>query len=154
MQDIDFSASPEFSRNYLLTGRDETRIRTLFNRGLLDFFRRETGWTVEGHDDWLLVYRHGVREKPDRLSQFLLESGRVSDVFARPRSDDVPSAVPADDANPTDDEATHPITDEPTESTSRAYAAWFIQGLVSPYGIAIMFTIATAVTAWRQLGDP
>ena len=32
MKDIDFSASPEFSRNYLLTGRDETRIRTLFKQ--------------------------------------------------------------------------------------------------------------------------
>ena len=150
MKDIDFSASPEFSRNYLLTGRDETRIRMLFKQGLLEFFKRETGWTVEGHDDWLLVYRHGVREKPDRLSQFMLESGRVADVFARLRPDDAPSGVPADD---THDEVTHPMTDEPAESTSRTYAVSFIRGLLTPYGLATMFTVATAVTGWRALGD-
>ena len=51
------------------------------------------------------------------------------------------------------DEVTHPMRDEPTESTSREYAASVIQGLVSPYGIAIMFTVATTVTTWRRLGD-
>ena len=50
-KDIDFSASPGFSGNYLLTGRDEGKVRTLFNQGLLELFARETGWTVEGRGE-------------------------------------------------------------------------------------------------------
>ena len=150
MKDIDFSAIPEFSRNYLLTGRDETKIRTVFNQSLLEFFNWETGWTVEGHDDWLLVYRRGVREKPDRLSQFLLESGRVADVFAGLRSDDAPPGVPADDD---DDDAMHPVTDRPGEGTGRAYEDSFLGRLASRYGIAIVFTAAIAVTTWREMRD-
>ena len=155
MKDIDFSVSPEFSSNYLLTGRDETTIRALFNQDLLEFFKWETGWTVEGHDDWLLVYRRGVREKPDRLSQFLLESGRVADVFARLRSDDTPPGVPpdpADPADPADDDAIHPMTDRPAD-TGRAYADSFLWRLVSRYGIAIVFTAAIAVATCREMRD-
>lgn len=81
--DIDFGASEEFSRDYVLQGEDEPGIRSVFDQALLDYLARDTGWHVEGLNDWLLVYRYGVRESAQRLPDFIDESIRVAEAFSR-----------------------------------------------------------------------
>lgn len=70
-QDIDFDASPEFSRRYLLRGEDEDAVRTLFGPSVRAFFDRQPGWSIEGGGNWLVFYRHGKRVPPSELSAFL-----------------------------------------------------------------------------------
>jgi hypothetical protein len=83
MQDIDIPTSPEFSRSYVLKGSDETGIRLLFQGRVLDFFAMESGWSVEGNGDWLLVYREDELVAPEDFPEFLRESSLIADTFAK-----------------------------------------------------------------------
>jgi len=42
-QDIDFEANPEFSRAYVLQGRDEDLVRTLFSEPVVAYYTRHPG---------------------------------------------------------------------------------------------------------------
>jgi hypothetical protein len=78
-KDIDFPHAPIFSKNYLLRGSDETAIRALFTDQALFFFEANQGLSVEGDQDWLLVYRPNNRAKPDAMRALLEEGLRVLD---------------------------------------------------------------------------
>ncbi|MBI2957176.1 MAG: hypothetical protein HYY26_07685 [Acidobacteria bacterium] len=80
-KDIDFEASPEFSRRYLLRGEDEAGIRLVFHPGLLTFFEQEKGWCVESGANWLAIYRHGRQVRPKEMAMFLQEATRVLNAF-------------------------------------------------------------------------
>lgn len=77
MKDINFEASPEFSKNYLLKGPDETRIRTAFGAEALGFFAQHPGWSVEVKGDAIAIYRHSTRPKPEELPAFVAEVAAV-----------------------------------------------------------------------------
>lgn len=76
-QDIDFPASPDFSRSYLLRGPEEAAIRSLFGINLLKFFENHPGWCVEGGGAWLAVYRSGRLVKPKDYPTFIDEAKLV-----------------------------------------------------------------------------
>ncbi len=80
-QDIDFEASPVFSSQYLLRGKDEQAIRRAFNPGVLAFYERHKGVCTEGEGDQLIYYRAAKRVKPDELSTFLDEGMNVFELF-------------------------------------------------------------------------
>ena len=81
MKDIDFEASPEFSRSYLLRGADEAAVRAVFHPGLLMFFEQHKGWCVEGEGEWLAVY-HAVQViPPAKLRGFLEETTPIAAAF-------------------------------------------------------------------------
>ncbi len=85
-QDIDFPEHPEFSRRYLLRGQNEAAVRALFSASLIDAFESlspETRWSVEGTENWLLVYRQGKRIKPAEVPQFLQQAGSIASSFAK-----------------------------------------------------------------------
>jgi hypothetical protein len=76
-KDLDFEASPEFSRNYQLKGPDESRIRAAFGAEALGFFAQQLGWSVEVKGDAIAIYRHSSRPKPEEMPQFVAEVAAV-----------------------------------------------------------------------------
>ena len=82
-QDINFEASPEFSKHYLLRGPDETAIRAAFGAEALGFFAQNLGWSVEAHGGALAVYRSGKRCKPEEFQPFVAEADAVRRALAR-----------------------------------------------------------------------
>lgn len=76
-QDIDFDGSPEFSRRYLLRGKDEAAVRQLFTPTLLQTLERQPGWSVEASGESIIVYRRGKRSKPEELQIFFTASQEV-----------------------------------------------------------------------------
>ncbi len=56
-KDINFEHFPRFSEHYLLKGRDEAAIRTLFNDDLLSFFETYDEFSVECKFDKILIHK-------------------------------------------------------------------------------------------------
>ena len=90
-EDIKFDTRPDFSKSYYLGGKDESVIRDVFSRSVLEYFERHEGLSVEGRDESLLCYRgetldtdvgfRGARVRPDELKRFLDEGRAVFDLF-------------------------------------------------------------------------
>ena len=94
-----------------------------------------------------MIYRHGTREKPDRLSQFLFETSRVADAFARPSLHDAPEQAPADD------DAMRPEPEEPSEGVKQALSDSFLGRFVSRYRRAFFLASITVMTfGWGMRG--
>ena len=72
-RDLEFASHPAFTRRYLVRGRDETAVRTLFNPRALEVWTslQQRGWSACGADRWLLVYRDHRLIPPRRLGDFL-----------------------------------------------------------------------------------
>ena len=81
-QDIDFGSHPVFSRNYLLRGEDETAVRRLFTEPILNFYEVVHGLCTEGSGRNLIVYRAGVRSRPEEIGSFLNEARDVLTCFS------------------------------------------------------------------------
>lgn len=82
-KDIDFEASEEFSKHYLLKGPDETAIRARFGAEPLGFFAQHQGWSVESAGGSLAVYRTSRRAKPEEMQPFLAETAAVRRALVR-----------------------------------------------------------------------
>jgi hypothetical protein len=70
-QDLNFESHPRFSKQYLLRGMDEERIRQLFRDDALEFFEQHPELSVEGDGHQLIVFRKGQQCKPDDIRAFL-----------------------------------------------------------------------------------
>jgi hypothetical protein len=81
-QDIDFDASPDFSRAYLVRGADEDRVRTVLGPSARHILERERGWSAEGGGRALVVYRSGTRIDPEDLTTFLEHARQVRQAIA------------------------------------------------------------------------
>ena len=75
--DIDFDSHPNFSRMFVLKGDDEEAIRKFFTNDLLNFFEDYTGYSVEGRDGALILYRPGKRIKPAEIKDYLAKAYEV-----------------------------------------------------------------------------
>lgn len=82
-QDIDFEASEEFSKRYVLRGPDETAIRAAFGAEALGFFAQSLGWSVESHGGALAIYRSAKRCKPEEIQPFVAEVDGVRRALVR-----------------------------------------------------------------------
>ena len=86
-QDIDFESHPtavEFSKKYLLRGKDEQTIRALFTDAVLTFFAAHPDKVcVEGSDDQLIWYQPGKIIEPEDIPAFMKEGFEVFRLFAR-----------------------------------------------------------------------
>jgi hypothetical protein len=80
-QDIDIDSNPEFSKAYRLSGAEPDQVRSLFERQAAHYLGSVPGWTVEGLGEWLLVFRQGVRVKPEQYPTFLEETRRIARLF-------------------------------------------------------------------------
>jgi hypothetical protein len=84
-QDIDFESHPtavEFSKKYLLRGKDEQKIRALFTDKVLTFFSvdRDKVW-LEGSGDQLISYRWCQLIEPEDIPAFMKEGFEVFRLF-------------------------------------------------------------------------
>ena len=75
--DIDFESHPNFSRMFVLRGDDEEAIRRFFSNELLNFFEGYSGYSVEGRNGALILYRPGKRIRPDEVKDFLARAYEV-----------------------------------------------------------------------------
>ena len=86
-QDIDFESHPtavEFSKKYLLRGKDEQTIRALFTDKVLTFFAAHPDKVcVEGSDDQLIWYQPEKIIEPEDIPAFMKEGFEVFRLFAR-----------------------------------------------------------------------
>ena len=86
-QDIDFESHPtavEFSKKYLLRGKDEQKIRALFTDTVLTFFSvdRDKVW-LEGSGDQLISYRWCQLIEPEDIPAFMKEGFEVFQLFTQ-----------------------------------------------------------------------
>ena len=80
-RDIDFDSHPNFSRDYLLRGDDESAICELFTDDVLRFYEKHPGLITEGSGNKLLFYRDEVVVKPENIRSFLDEALTVRSLF-------------------------------------------------------------------------
>ena len=80
-QDIDFEANPEFSRAYILQGRDEGLVRTLFSEPVVAYYTRHPGLCVEGEGGQLIYYHRDPRVEPEQIPRFFQEGLDVLDLW-------------------------------------------------------------------------
>jgi hypothetical protein len=69
--DIDFSGTQEseaFSRNYQLSGLDETAIRNFFSQSLQRYFAENHGWNIQSAAGHLVLSRRPKRSFSDMLT--------------------------------------------------------------------------------------
>ena len=72
--DINFAEHPEFSKRYLLGGQDQEAVRRVFTPAGIQFCEQHPKLVVEANADRLIVYRQGLRVKPDALDRFIEEA--------------------------------------------------------------------------------
>jgi hypothetical protein len=75
-QDIDFESFPVFSKEYLLRGNDEVKIRTLFTTEVISFFEINLNIHIEAQGNTLIFYKPSQRCKPDEINDFY-QKGQV-----------------------------------------------------------------------------
>jgi hypothetical protein len=71
MQDIDFETHPAFSSKYVLKAEDEAAVRQRFTPAVLAFLESQSGITVEGGGDRLILFQAGKRCKPDQIRDWM-----------------------------------------------------------------------------------
>jgi hypothetical protein len=81
--DIDFDDYPTFSKRYILQGRDEEQVRSLFNSEVLWHYEELQGVSTEGAGRQLIYYRASRRTASEALQEFLEEGLRVYHLFRR-----------------------------------------------------------------------
>ncbi len=80
-QDIDFADYPAFSKRYLLRGADEQAIRSVFTGELIEYLEQRELICIEAVGQYLMVFRHGKRVKPDKLAAFVETAFEVATRF-------------------------------------------------------------------------
>ncbi len=83
-KDIDFNTNLEFSKKYLLKGKEESRIRNLFNIEVLKYFeKKDAGFVLDAYQDTIVYYRPARRIRSDLLDQKLREFLEIVQIFDR-----------------------------------------------------------------------
>ena len=81
--DIDFLNRPDFSSTYFLRGEDERAVRRFFSSDILRYFERNTGLSVEGSGNLLLIYQRSKRCEPDEFGDFIAACEKIYRLFLR-----------------------------------------------------------------------
>lgn len=71
---VSFPNHADFSNQYLLSGNDETALRSLFNDSVLAFFAANPGWNMEAGGSQLFLYREN-RIMPPQYVPILVNEG-------------------------------------------------------------------------------
>ncbi len=79
---VQLDAGTDFSRRYLLRSaeRDPTGVRGLFTTSVQNLFAASDAaceWSVEGGDEWLIVYRNGQLTEPAGYDAFVGQAVQV-----------------------------------------------------------------------------
>lgn len=87
--DIDFHDHPQFSKQYRLTGPDETAIRQFFDSRLLNYFEAHAGWNVHAINGGIIFHRSSGRVHPKNLKKFLDEGLFMLQAFMHLNDEDI-----------------------------------------------------------------
>jgi len=68
--EIALETDPDFSRDYLLKGREEAEVRRVFNSSVRTFFAQRAKLCAEGAGGELIIYRSARRVDPDGVAAF------------------------------------------------------------------------------------
>jgi hypothetical protein len=102
MQDIDFIAYPEFSKNYLLRGEDEDYIRHHFNNPeMMRFFGRQDFYSLEGMNYLMVLYVHNKLLPREQMVQ-LVHIGNTLHNYFKGKTPDIrlPEEIEEDNQKP------------------------------------------------------
>ena len=80
--DIDFEQDTEFSKHYLLKGKEGTSIRRLFTPSVRSFLLERRDWTVEASGPWIFTCRKGKLVQIDDLMTALNDFSRFLDLLS------------------------------------------------------------------------
>jgi hypothetical protein len=80
-QDINFSECPEFSSNYLLRGKDESKIRRTFNNAILSYFEKNRGISTECNGKNLICYLEQGNIEPNNIRSFIERGFSIYKLF-------------------------------------------------------------------------
>ena len=67
---IEFTDSPEFGSQFVLSGPVETAIRALFTKSVRDFFERNPEWTIRGTGNCLVLWHQNKIQKEHERESF------------------------------------------------------------------------------------
>ena len=76
-QDIDFEQAEDFSKQYLLRGEDEARIRGTFNGTVLAFLAGKPGWSVQTRGGAAALFLARTRCDPTQVPSFLADALQI-----------------------------------------------------------------------------
>lgn len=71
-KDIDFAEYPNFSKQYFLTGDNQSEIRKFFTPSLISFFEQNKGFVIEARNGTLLVYRKTVIQSISEMKETII----------------------------------------------------------------------------------
>lgn len=83
-QDIDFPEDPEFSKRWLLRGRDEAAVREFAGIGMRASLSACVGWSIEVGGEYVIVYRQNKQIAPEELAGFLTQAQAIAEPIAGP----------------------------------------------------------------------
>lgn len=86
-EDVDFTLFPDFSRKFLLEGKDEGELRAFFTQDLIDFFESEKIYHIESNGDSLLIFRRLRLARNIEIQEMLYFCKRL--VQALPKGEEV-----------------------------------------------------------------
>jgi len=93
--DIDLPEAPQFSKMYLLRGKDEAAIREIFEPAVTGYCEEHPKISIEGAGDRLLVYRERRRLKLDNFDTFVEQGKAVAALFVASSQGVAPPPLPA-----------------------------------------------------------
>lgn len=83
IDDIDFAAYPDLSKNYFLKGDDEEFIRFTFDdEDLMKYFSRTKGYNLEGSNYLFALYKHNVLINARRIDSFARTGDMLFQIFS------------------------------------------------------------------------
>jgi hypothetical protein len=81
-QDIDFIEYPEFSKNYLLRGKDEEYVRHHFNHpAMIRYFDRHAKFYLEGMNYLMVLYQNNVLQDLSGLTRLVRVGNTLHNFF-------------------------------------------------------------------------
>lgn len=73
-QDIDLPSAREFSRLYIVKGKDEAAVRAALTPVVTAYFVEHPGWWIEAQAGSVAVYRGNCQPAPGEMRQFIAEA--------------------------------------------------------------------------------
>ena len=70
-KDIDFDMFPDFSKKFLLMGKNEKEIRSFFNKNIIHFFETRQVFHIESNGEALLIFDKFKLARTDETIKFI-----------------------------------------------------------------------------------
>ena len=81
--DIDFPHRPEFSRKFLLRGKDDRAVRQIFNDQILDLCEKCPAICLFGTGKFLSLHQSRFLVEPKQIKNYLELTKSIRDIFRR-----------------------------------------------------------------------